>query len=138
MATCETSGEARSSSRMFSAKTFIVFKSVSPKRTIDRALDLNFCWYTTGFSALTGKEPIRSTAFLTSVRTLSISAPRMASMLTTPTFSEEVEVTRSIPSRPSRFSSILRMTPSSTSSGEAPGYRTWIMMRFGAISGKVE
>jgi len=52
------------------------------------------------------------------------------------TFSAEWVTTSLIPSSPSRASSILRLTPSSTSSGSAPGKGTVIKIMSNENSGK--
>ena len=53
-----------------------------------------------------------------------------------PVFSLDVEVTLITPGIPFRFSSILRITPSSISSGDAPGYVAFIEINLESISGK--
>ena len=69
----------------------------------------------------TGKVGTLSTAFLTSKSMKSIFLPFSISTLIFPLFSREVEVTLSTPFNPFRLSSILRIIPSSTSCGDAPG-----------------
>ena len=68
-----------------------------------------------------GKLLILSTAFFTSTSTWLASAFSFSSTLTVDRFSCEAEVTRSMPSTPTKFSSIFTVTPSSTSLGVAPG-----------------
>ncbi len=74
-----------------------------------------------GGSIPTGKEGTRSTVFLTSDNTTSIFLPFSASTTIFAKFSLETEVTRSIPIKPFKLSSILSTIPSSISIGEAPG-----------------
>ena len=74
-----------------------------------------------GGSIPEGKEGTLSTAFLTSAKTTSMLLPFKVSTLMVAEFSLDTDVTRSIPTIPFKLSSILSTTPSSISSGEAPG-----------------
>ena len=112
--------------------------TLSPTRTKDIPGRVGFTFSTTGGSEPMGKEGILSTAFLTSSKTRLMSKSVNTSILTVPEFSLEMEVMRSIPSRPFRFLSIFSTTPSSTSLGEAPGKETCTLIRVGSESGNMD
>ena len=78
-----------------------------------------------GCSALSGGNPsMRSTADMTSSRTVTGSANGSSWTVTVPSPSVAVDVTRLTPSTAIRFSSSRRLTLSSTSAGELPGNGT--------------
>ncbi len=77
---------------------------------------------TIGGSISVGKELMRLTAFFTSSSTISVLKSLKTSTVIFAEFSDEMEVTRSIPVTPRRLSSIFNTIPSSISSGDAPGY----------------
>ena len=76
---------------------------------------------TTTGSKSAGYDETLSTAFLTSNKIASISKSSSVSIIILPVSSRDVDVTLTIPGIPFKLSSILYMTPSSISSGEAPG-----------------
>ncbi len=116
-----------------------VFKLIfSPLSPIDTVRFSRSCLATTSGSRSTGNEGTRSTAFLISAKTTLISSSSSISTDTVPVFSDDMDVNLSMPCKPLRLSSIFRITPSSTSCGEAPGYMAVIVIVLGGISGKNE
>ena len=81
--------------------------------------DLRF--ETMGLSAAVGRAEIPSTAFFTSISTSSILYSPVVSIDTLDRFSTDVDDISLIPISPLTASSIREVTPSSISTGEAPG-----------------
>ncbi len=116
--------ELRKSSSIRWACVFKVSKSISSfdgTRFNIMAIDRERRFETMGRSAADGSEDIPSTAFFTSCNTSFISYCPVVSMVTTELFSTEVELISFIPTIPRIASSIRLVTPSSISTGEAPG-----------------
>ena len=114
-------GSATMSSRTRSPTVFKVRSPTSPATATLITWRRTTTSWITGSSASSGKVEMASTRVLTSLSSRCTSAPSCASMVTVPAFSAEVEWTSSIPSRPCTASSTRITTPSSTSSGAAPG-----------------
>ena len=92
----------------------------------------------TGGSIPEGKDGTLSTAFFTSDKTISIFLPLTTSTFTEAEFSLDTDVTLSTPTIPFKLSSIFKTTPSSISSGEAPGYVRLMLINCESTKGKKE
>ncbi len=139
MSMLEMIPEAYKSFSTLSASCFKVYKSgapVKPKIVTLSDILLVFTLFIMGFSAPCGKELIELIALSTSLYTSSISASSKPLIVMAEIFSDEVELISSIPSIPLNDCSILMVTPSSISSGDAPGYITLIFIIRGSVSGK--
>ena len=124
--TWETDGSSNNSSRRFSAASRRPFSSTAVDDTASVMTSRASCWSSTsGWSAVTGgKFSMPATAVWTSFRTRVASAKFASSMRIWPRLSDAVPTTRSTPVIPMTLSSILRLTSSSTSLGDAPGNGT--------------
>ena len=109
------------SSLIFSEISCRSFSDTSPYTATVIAGYLLIISVITGSSASSGKVSIRSTSVFISSSVLCISASLSSSTVTEPLPSWAVEIVRDIPSIPLILSSIFMQTPSSTSSGLAPG-----------------
>ncbi len=114
-------GSADRSSRTRSPSRLSVRSSAGPEIATSSTWRRMIASSMIGFSASSGKVSMASTRDLTSLSSFWTSAPRIASTSTRPTFSLAVERISSMPSRSWIASSMRMTTPSSTSSGAAPG-----------------
>ena len=109
---------ARSTSSMFE---ICLFLAEIPMNATTLPIPPEVIFFKIGFSAPAGKELIELIAFSTSLNNWSILASWYALILTDAEFSEEVELISSIAESPLMACSILIVTPSSISVGDAPG-----------------
>ena len=136
MSTWVISGRAAKSSRTRSAIVFNVKTSVAP------AMAMSMTWLRAissrmiGFSVPTGNVVIASISFFTSSTIRRASAPSSSSTSTDALPSAANDRICLMPSMSLMASSIRTTTPASTSSGAAPRYGTWILIRSRSISGK--
>ena len=136
-ATWETDGSCSTLSRRSSAAR----RNASSERAGEATASVMTSWETfrsstSGCSARTGgKFSMLSIALWMSLKTASESAKVDISTVTLPIPWLAVPTTRSTPGSPTTLSSIRRLTSSSTSWGEAPGYSTVTAARRASISG---
>ena len=130
-------GWAARSSRTRSAMAFRVNSSVWPETAMSTTRNRASISVMIGFSVSSGNVSMASTLALMSSSTRRVSAPSPTSTSTVPEPSSAVDVICSMPSMPWMASSIRMQTPSSTSSGAAPRYGTWMLTMSSSISGKV-